>query len=36
MSEVTMAQENQPVSTPSALTAAGFGVAYGATAPLAP
>jgi hypothetical protein len=36
MSEVTMAQENQQVSTPSALTAAGFSVAYGGTAPPAP
>ena len=31
-----MAQENQLVSTPCALTAAGFSVAYGGTAPPAP
>ena len=36
VSEVVMAQENQQVSTPCALTAAGFSVAYGATAPPAP
>jgi hypothetical protein len=36
VSEVAMAQENQQVSTPSALSAAGFSVAYGPTAPPAP
>jgi len=36
VSEVVMAQENQQVSAPSALTAAGFSVAYGASAPPAP
>jgi hypothetical protein len=36
VSEVVMAQEDQQVSTPCALTADGFSVAYGATAPPAP
>ena len=36
LSEVVMDQEDQQVSTPSALTFAGFSVAYGATAPVAP
>jgi len=36
MSEVVMTQSGQQVSTPSALTPAGFGVGYGATAPPPP
>jgi hypothetical protein len=36
LSEVVMTQDYQKVSTPSALTPAGFGVAYGPTAPPPP
>jgi hypothetical protein len=36
LSKVVMAQDDQQVSTPSALSAAGFSVAYGSTAPPAP
>ena len=36
LSEVVMTQDGQQVSTPSALTPAGFSVAYGATVPAAP
>jgi hypothetical protein len=36
LSEVVMTQDDQQVSTPSALTPAGFAVAYGPTAPPPP